>query len=852
MLRSLLAYLGNASLAGSTAALKEYTIGVEVFGRGASFDAASDTIVRVQARRLRAKLESFYQGEGKQELVEIRLPKGRYLLEFWPRGAAAGLTASMVEASTSLPAPRTPLIGRTGEVEQIRRMFLEKRRLVTLTGPGGSGKTRVAIAAGQSLKDSFPGGVSFVSLAHTTDPDMAAAILAQWLGLPDQGPANLDNAILSRLRAIGDPARLLILDNCEQLLAVAPLFGRLLDASDSLSIMVTSRSALGLYGEQEFPIKPFALPRTDADAPIHEIRENFAVRLFRERAKALKPEFELSETNTLTVARICARLDGLPLAIELAAVRVRVLSEPQILERLIESFDSLPAGASDLAQRRHTLRSVVDWSYRLLSGPEQKLFARLSVFAGGCTLESAEAVANPKFDLGLDVIEGVSSLVTRNLLHSDADPRAGQRFTMLATVREYALQLLREQGADNETRLAHAAYCIVVAREGANVPRNSLHREWLRLCESEHDNFRVALDWLIGTRKTEWAAKLARALYGFWEAREYLSEGSRYLLAVVELMGETPTKERAWFLGIAASLSGFEASAGLSAEALEVYRAVGDRRGIAAGYTSMGTLEKNRGSYAESIAYLQEALTVTRELGDESECAAAMSNLATSMSGAQKHAEATELLLQALEIFTRLGDRTTIGWTLNRLGDVQAAQGNIEEARRLHRQSIAVFERAGDRIGTARCFLDLGLLALAQSDPERARPELERALEAFAEVGYQRGVARALESLSMVYAMQRDYARTLVLAAAADSMRRRIGWDSRPVQRDQVERWLQTAWHFLGDSAIRLWHAARRLSLADALEIARNPSSRSSAALLEIGRIEHAPDCRYPVEGEAR
>ncbi len=846
MLRRLLAYLGDAALSSSPDSPKEYAIGVAVFDRGEGFDPQSDTIVRVQARRLRAKLQDYYEEEGKGDPVEIRLPKGRYRLDFLPRAALPRETAPFGENGLSLPAERTRLIGRDTEIAKIRGLLLDRTRLITLTGAGGSGKTRVAIQAARLLRDEFPGGVSFISLEHTTDPEMAAAILAQWLA----PPGNRGGALGSRLRGVSDPARLLVLDNFEQVLAAAPLVGRLLDVAESLHIMVTSRCALGLYGEHEFPIRPFRLPDTREQAPLNGIQENFGVQLFCERAKALDSAFELTESNASAIARICARLDGLPLAIELAAARIRVLSPSQILERLTESLDSLQSGTLDWPERHQTLRRVVHGSYHLLSGAEQKLFRRLSVFAGGCTLESAEAVANAMLDSGLEMLDGVNSLVARSLLRSDADPDAGKRFTMLATVREYAMRLLREQEDEFETRRAHAAYCIVIAQEGSRVAGTAQQASWLELCEREHDNFRVALDWLIGTRNTAWAVLLAKALHRFWELWEHLSEGRRYILAVLELMGETPTRDRARLLGIAASLSDLAGGGSLGAQALDTFRAIGDRRGIASANTSMGNYEKNAGNHARSVAYMEEALAVTRELGNERETAAAMSNLAVALSGAGGHAAARVLLDGALGIFARLGDGTNVGWTLNRLGDATAAEGKIEEARQFYREAVTVFDRLGDRLGTARCYQDLGLLALRQHDPERARTDLHRALDDLAQLGYRRGITRILDAAAIAAAMQGDSSRAVLLAGAADGLRSRIGYHPRPSQYADVQRWLQAAWDASGDAAPGLWVAGRRLSPVDAIELARSPS-RTAAALLEFSGFEHAPDSRNPVDGDA-
>jgi predicted ATPase len=315
---------------------------------------------------------------------------------------------------------------------------------------------------------------------------------------------------------------LLLLDNFEQVLAAAPLVTKLLDACAALKMLVTSRAVLHVYGEQEYPVPPLAVPDPKRLPPLEELSQNPAVTLFVQRAAAVNPAFVLTADNARAVAEICARLDGLPLAIELAAPRVRMLPPAAMLARLKSRLDLLTSPACDLPARQQALRKTIDWSQGLLSTAEQKLFRRLSVFAGGCTLEGAEAVCDTRGDLEVDLFDGMASLVDKSLLRQVETRQGEPRFLMLETLREYGLEQLAASGEQEVTRRAHAAYCLVLAEEGNRQLTAAESEEWLVLCDAEHDNFRAALNWLVECQNAEWALRLGLALFWFWEAREHL------------------------------------------------------------------------------------------------------------------------------------------------------------------------------------------------------------------------------------------------------------------------------------------------------------------------------------------
>jgi len=838
-----LRHLVQQAINGNTAPLKEYSLGVDVFDRGSSFDPRIDTIVRVQARKLRAKLSEYYATEGRTDAIVIEVPKGQYMAIVRQAAAVVAGEFSSIRvpqngkdpvdpfpAWGSLPAARTPLIGREKEVEAVIRLLLSDNvRLVTLSGAGGSGKTRLAIQVASQLKDQFPAGVWFIPLAGIADAGVVAPAIAQ--AVPFRNTAAGDYQI-----SLKGPM-LLVIDNAEHLLESAPFFGQLLDATSTLKILVTSRSILHLYGEYQFSVPPLPTPDLNRLPPPDRLRENAAVELFVQRAIAADSGFELNTSNHRAVAEICVRMDGLPLAIELAAPAIRMLPPAAILRRLESSLDLLAGGARDLHSRQQTLRGTVAWSYALLSACEQKLFRRLAVFAGGCTLESAEAVCDTHRDLGADALAGLTSLMNKSLLQQREDRTGEMRFVMLESIRQYAFECLTESGEEAQTRHSHAAYALVLAEEPPPHDAQDIS-PWVAQCDAEHDNLRAALDWLVDKDQGEWAFRLSVALFQFWEAKEYLAEARQRLLNVLRMKSiASATSARARLSFCAATFFAaqrdYDGAFKLFDDARRLYAELDDHKGIAAAMTALGTNRRLYGDFGAARVWLEEALKMYRLLAAQPGIAGAATNLADVLNAQGEHAAARTLMQEALEIFRQLGDLSGIAWSLNRLGDIAYHEETrqLSEARRLYGEAGEIFRAIGDRWGMARSYADLAFVVLSlptqdsgpcrQSELLHARGLFVHSLKTLSTLGHTRGMARIFDGLACLAVQSEEFERALTLAGVAAGLRDAIGSASHADEETALHRKLQPAWNNLDTSyAGTLWRQGSGMPLEDAIRYA--------------------------------
>jgi predicted ATPase/class 3 adenylate cyclase len=620
---------------------------------------------------------------------------------------------------TNLPLQPTPLVGREREVGEIAdRVRSEEVRLLTLTGPGGTGKTRLALQAGADLLEGFDDGAFFIALATITDPAQVPSAIAGPLGLKESAEQPLLESLKSYLH---HKHLLLVLDNFEQVLDGAPIVAELLAACAKLKILTTSRIPLRLYGEQEYPVPPLAAPDPRVLPPLKALTQYEAVRLFVERARAIKPEFAVTNESAPAVAEICARLDGLPLAIELAAARVRVLPPQKMLQRLDDRLKLLRGGARDMPTRQQTLRGTIDWSHDLLNGEEKALFARLSVFAGGRTLEAIEEICDPEGDL--DALEGVESLVEKSLLRQEKGPNGEPRFVMLETVHEYAREKLQESGEAEEVKKHHAEFFLALAEEGESGMRGAEAATWLERIESEHDNLRAALSWSLAQEEVELGLRLAGALWRFWHLRGYYSEGRRWLENALAKDGRS------------------------SAARLKALQAV-------------GWLADDQGDIDRAVAAAEEGLRLSAEAEIQKSAAAPFLRILGSAAYVRRDYErATQLFEESLALSQKVGDEKGVASSLHQLGNVLSDKGDYQRAKEIYEEGLIQFRRFGNTAALARYLVSMGAEFLLQGDHERGARLNEEATELYRRLGSKGGLQYALDNLGWAALMCGDYDR---------------------------------------------------------------------------------------------
>jgi predicted ATPase/class 3 adenylate cyclase len=602
----------------------------------------------------------------------------------------------------NLPLQLTSFLGRSREVAEVRELLVANR-LVTLTGPGGSGKTRLALQVAAEASDDHPDGVYFAALEPITRPELLVPTIAQAVGMPDPG-----GATVQRLADhLGERRVLLVLDNFEQVDAAAPLVGDVLAEAPGLTVLATSRSPLRIYGEREYPVPPLGLPDPRHLPDLEQFTQFESVALFVERAVAVRPDFVVDNANAPAVAEICVKLDGLPLAIELAAARIRVLTPQAILERLSDRLGLLSGGARDLPERQQTLRGAIAWSHDLLEEPDRSAFARISVFAGGATLEQIEEVCFEPADrwMALDV---VTSLVDKSLLREDA---AGDvpRFRMLETIRQFAAEQLGAAGDAEMLRARHAATVLAFAEAGAPAVLGPEGRAWLDRYELERDNIRAAMAWALDGAHTETALRLLSACWRYWQIRGYLTEGRAHAeraLALPDASDFPDARERALEAagGIAYWQADLDAARVWYRETLDIARARGDDRAAAnALYNLTFTFAWIPEGQDEARKIAQESLEVNERLGDKAGIGRALWALASTYYFEGDWEPAIELMEPTLALFREIDDRFMIGWTLYMRGLVrmkvapELVHGDLAEA-------YAIFRATDDVTGYALTF----------------------------------------------------------------------------------------------------------------------------------------------------
>jgi predicted ATPase/class 3 adenylate cyclase/DNA-binding CsgD family transcriptional regulator len=655
----------------------------------------------------------------------------------------------------NLPVQPTPLIGREREVSSVCQLLRrEEVRLLTLTGPGGTGKTRLGLQVAAEQSDLFSDGVYFVNLAPISDPELVVPTIAQTLELKETGAQPLSDLLKTSLR---DKRLLLLLDNFEQVVSAAMQVADLLAACPKLKIMVTSREVLHVRGEQEFAVPPLAVPDPNHLPDLVALSQYEAVALFISRAQAVKPEFQLTAANALAVAETCVRLDGLPLTIELAAARIKLLPPQALLTRLGERLAVLTSGPRDVPMRQQTLRNTIAWSYDILNADEQLLFRRLAVFVGGCTLEAVEAICEALGDKTGEVFDGVASLIDKSLVQQRAQ-REEPRLVMLETIREYGLECLQRTGELAVAKRAYAAYYLRLVEKAEPKLRETEQLAWL---EREHDNLQTTLHWFLEQNEMELVLRLSEALLLFWELRGHISEGRRWLEIGLEDRSSVsvPVQARALYsAGMLAAVQGdFDGGRVLSAESLRLFRALGDKRGIAAALSVLGYITCSVDDAVVGRAMLEESLALSRELGDRYRIAEDLAYLGNVAEWRDEYSGALALYEESLAI-CREFKNDTMCYVLDHLANIYFFQGDYPTAYKLYKESLTINEEVEHRRGIASSHHLLSRLLLYQGDFAQAYPMAEKSLLLFREIADKGHIAASLTILGQLAFYQHNYA----------------------------------------------------------------------------------------------
>ncbi|QIN82257.1 helix-turn-helix domain-containing protein [Rubrobacter tropicus] len=633
-----------------------------------------------------------------------------------------GTTGSIPDEAPSpaLMVPPTSLVGRGREVEEMSRLMGQgAARLLTLTGTGGVGKTRLALEVAREAVGSFQDGVVFVGLAPLKDASLVLPTMAKALTLRDVEGLPSREALKAHLR---EKRMLLVLDNFEHVLEAAPEVAGLIEACPDLTVLATSRAPLRVRGEQEYPVSPLGVPDPSHVPDLEDVGGSPAARLFVERARTASPAFELTRHNAASVAAICWRLDGLPLALELAAARARFLGPAALLSRLDRALEA--GGARDLPERQRTMRATLDWSYDLLHGPEKELFARLSVFAGGFTLEAAEVVGADEY--AGDVLVLLGNLVEQSLVLARPDDGAdGVRYGMLEPVRQYALEKLENGGGSEETRRRHAGYYLALAEEGGPSLKNRDQAIWLPRFEAEIGNLRAALSWAVEHGWAREVSLMSWASWTYWWLSGHLSEGRRWMEEALASDPDAPAPVRATLLTLAATLGqalgDFEASRRTNDESMELFRRLGDEDGLYFAMGTAGLIALGQGQPNEALSMMEESGERRLEgMGDRWSASAMFGFSATVALGMGDRARARRLAGRALSLAREIGAREAIAVALPTLAVTARDDGDLERAAALFAEGLTLSAEVGDRTNIAYYLEGLAELSASENGLEQA------------------------------------------------------------------------------------------------------------------------------------
>ncbi|MCA1723185.1 MAG: tetratricopeptide repeat protein [Thermomicrobia bacterium] len=682
------------------------------------------------------------------------------------RPAPAPTLAAMMTVPSNLPAQVTPLVGRAEAMKAACALFRRNDvRLLTIIGPGGVGKTRLAIAVADALRADVPDGVVFVPFATVRDAAFVPSALAQALEVRERAGVSLEAAIIA---TIGQKRLLLVLDNFEHLLNAAPIVGAVLAACPRLAALVTSRAPLHIYGEHEFPLEPLAVPPARRSADIAALARVPAVDLFIQRARAVRPDFRLTPGTADAVAGICRRLDGLPLALELAAARTRLLAPAELLERLGRRLHLLTTGPADRPPRQQTMRGAIAWSHDLLDEEEQRLFRRLAVFGGGWTVRVAEAICADDALPAAVILDRMEALLEHHLLRAEMNGGAETRVGMFETTHAYALEQLTASGERDAIERHHAAYYLVQAEEAERHLTGGEQAVWLTWLEAEHDNLRAALAWARDTGEIESGLRLAGALARFWYTRGYQREGGAWLADLLARSAGSSPHARAKALYGAALLAYVRAdyahALDLLGGSVALWQEIGDQRGLADALTCTGATLADMGEYARAAAAHEESLALQRASDDQAGISASLNNLANIARHQGERARALAFYDDALAIRRMRGDTMTSAVILQNIGQLLREMGDYPRAEAALTESIALHGGTGDQRQIALAVSSLGTSARDRGDYAQAWTQYDRCLALFRELGSKADIARTLIDLARIAHESGDDACAAMLA----------------------------------------------------------------------------------------
>jgi predicted ATPase len=740
---------------------------------------------------------------------------------------------------SALPVPATPLIGRTHEVTALRACLLRPDvRLLTLVGAPGIGKTRLGVQVAADLRGVFADDVCFVALAPVSDPSLVIATIAQALGVEETAGHSLLDALQASLRS---KHALLLLDNFEQVVTAAPHIAEMLAVAPRLKVLITSRAALHLSAEHQFVVAPLGLPDLNRLPPLETMSQHAAVDLFVQRAQTVKPDFTLTESNAPAVTEICVRLDGLPLAIELAAARSKLLAPPMLVARLGSRLTILTGGAQDLPARQQTLRAAIAWSYDLLSPDEQALFRRLGVFVGGCTLEAAEAVCNADGDLPIEMLDRLGTLLDKSLLQNNAGSDDEPRFMMLETIREFAREQLAASSEAETIRRKHALFFLSLAETAEPQLLSGARGYWLERLDREHDNLRAALTWSQATADAgEIGLRLVGALLWFWIYRSNVSEGRVWAKDVLTIASGS-AQARAWAQALysAGALAWMQDDYAMARtplmESVERWRAIGDQRGLAFALCYLGMVACDQNDYIVAHDLCAESVTIFRELHDSWSLAFALFFWGNVAYERGDYASARPIYEQSVALWRTVDDPWGLARPLTRLGKMACKAGDYATARVLLEKSLALWRQVGERLHLAYVLDGLAEVALMQGDYRQAIAHLVEILAICQEFGLSHGIAQTFEQLARVAAGQAQLERAARLWGAAQAQRQIIGASIPLGERLGYARAVATARAQLSEAAFAAaWAEGRDMTLEQAIAYARERSDIGSVASIGV------------------